>query len=175
MSQTSRLTSGSGYSTARQSGCDALSQMCLDEWTSRDTSHYPRFPTKGRFYRTVIWCSVQQVVAVVQAATASDQDGERKAWSSKCWQFTERPSQMSASRDNSAKAMADLRGHFTLWLWCILTCNVCQGLGSATLKVWQLVDAKYWIIYGRTNKFLATADAEAEWFLMGSWFGNLGC
>lgn len=26
----------------------------------------------------------------------------------------------------------------------------------ATLKVWQLVDAKYWIIYGRTNKFQAT-------------------
>lgn len=131
---------------------------------------------KGALYSAVIWCSVQQaVVVVVHAATASDQDEERKAWSSMCWQFTEKPSQTSASQDNSTRAMADLQGHFTLWLWCILTCTVCQGLGSATLKVWQLVDAKYWIIYGRTNKFQATADSGAEWFLMGSWSGNLGC
>lgn len=129
---------------------------------------------KGAFYRAVIWSSVQQVI-VVQAATATDQNGERKAWSSMCWQFTGSPIQTSASRSISAKAMADLRGHFTLWLWCILTCNVCQGLGSVTLKVWQLVDAKYWIIYGRTNKFLAVADSGVEWFSMGSWFGNFGC
>lgn len=38
----------------------------------------------------------------------------------------------------------------------VLTCKVCQGLRSTTLKVWQLVDAKYWIIYRRTNKFWAT-------------------
>lgn len=42
----------------------------------------------------------------------------------------------------------------------ILTCKVCQGLGSTTLKVWQLVDAKYWIIYGRTNKFQATTQQQ---------------
>lgn len=141
----------------------------------------PQYPTqsplynKGAFCGAVIWCSVQQaVVVVVHATTASDQGEERKAWSCMCWQFTEKPSQTSASWDNSAKAMADLRGHFTLWLWCILTCNVCQGLGSATLKVWQLVDAKYWIIYRRTNKFQATVDCGAEWLLMGSWCGNLG-
>lgn len=136
----------------------------------------PAFQQRGLlFYSAVIWCSVQQAVVVVaHAATASDQNGERKPWSSMCWQFAEKPGQTPASRDNSTKAMADLRGPFTLWLWCILTCNVCQGLGSATLKVWQLVDAKYWIIYRRTNKFQATADSGAEWFLMGSGSGNLG-
>lgn len=71
---------------------------------------------KGAFCGAVIQCSVQQpVVVVVHAATAPDQDGERKTWSTMCWQFNEKPRQTSASWDNATKAMADLRGHFTLW------------------------------------------------------------
>lgn len=106
---------------------------------------------------------------------ASDPDGGRAAWSSTSRQSAETCDKTSASRDSSTEAVAVLRGGgFTLWLRCILTCNGCQGLGSATLKVWQLVDAKYWIIYGGTNKFQATVDSGAEWFSMGSWSGNLG-
>lgn len=130
---------------------------------------------RGAFHGAIICCSVRQAVVAVAQQLQSLMEDE----SSTSRQSAEKCDKTSASRDSSTEVVVVLRGWlggwgFTLWLRRILTCNGCQGLGSATLKVWQLVDAKYWIIYGGTNKFQATVDSGAEWFLMGSWSGNLG-
>lgn len=157
---TSGLTqvSGTGYSMLHQLGCAFTEDV--PQRMDR-TSYHAGFTTKEP-------STVQQSVVL--------SDGGRAAWSSTSRQSAEKCDKTSASRDSSTEAVAVLQGwvgNFTLWLRRILTCNGCQGLGSATLKVWQLVDAKYWIIYGGTNKFQATVDSGAEWFLMGRWSGNL--